>query len=326
MGEEGGQIPLTLRLPEQAPYLEWLHSEYGGDRSCQDCHMPTAAEAPISSLPGEPREGLSRHAFRGGNAFMLRLLDRYRDDLGVTAPSEELQAAAVRTVGHLREDTARIDRRDVGFDADGDIVVDVDVRNLAGHKLPTAYPSRRAWLHLTLRDLGGAVLFESGAMRPDGSIAGNDNDADPAAFEPHHNEISSPDQVQIYESVIVDHADRVTTALLRGVRYVKDNRLLPHGFDKASASDDIAVQGQARLDRDFAAGGDTVRYRVPVDADIRAVKVSARLLFQTVGYRWARNLADYDAVETNRFVGYYEANAEESAVVLAAAEAQARRP
>ena len=161
-------------------------------------------------------------------------------------------------------------------------------------------------------------------MRPDGSIAGNDNDADPGAFEPHHAEISAPDQVQIYESIIVDHADRVTTALLRGVRYAKDNRLLPDGFDKGSAPADVAVLGAAAGDPDFEAGSDTVRYRVPVGSDVSSVTVSARLLFQTIGYRWARNLADYDAFETNRFVGYYEANAAESAVVLAAAEAEAR--
>jgi len=226
-------------------------------------------------------------------------------------------------VEHLRNDTAKIDRLDLRLGS-GEVVVDVVVRNLAGHKLPTAYPLRRAWLHVTLRDQDGGVLFESGAMRPDGSIAGNDNDADPGSFEPHHAEISAPDQVQIYESIIVDHADRVTTALLRGVRYAKDNRLLPEGFSKASAPGDVAVLGAAAGDPNFEAGSDTVRYRVPVGADVSSVTVSARLLFQTIGYRWARNLADYDAFETNRFVGYYEANAAESAVVLAAAEAEAR--
>ncbi len=313
------------RLPEQVPYLEWRHSGYRGEQSCQDCHMPVAAEAPISSVLGEQREGLSIHAFRGGNAFMLRLLNRYREDLGVTAPADELEAAAERTVEHLGNDTARIDRLDVRFEADRSALVEVEVSNLAGHKLPTAYPSRRVWLHLTLRDENGVVLFESGAMRPDGSIAGNENDEDPSAFEPHHAEISAPDQVQIYESIIVDHADRVTTALLRGVRYVKDNRLLPSGFDKASAPDDVAVRGRATGDADFLAGTDTVHYRVPVSGEVTSVTASVRLLFQTIGYRWARNLAEYDAVETKRFVGYYEANAEESAVVLAARSAEVRR-
>jgi len=60
-GKEIGQFA------EQAPYLEWRHSGYAETRSCQDCHMPTTT-APVSSVLGEPREGMSLHAFRGGNA------------------------------------------------------------------------------------------------------------------------------------------------------------------------------------------------------------------------------------------------------------------
>ena len=312
------------RLPEQVPYLEWRHSSYRGERSCQDCHMPEAAPAPISSVLGERREGLSRHAFRGGNAFMLRLLATYRDELRVTAPAAELEESAARTAEHLRQDTARIDRLDVRFD-DAELVIDVEVRNLAGHKLPTAYPSRRAWLHLVVADQDGAALFESGAMRADGSLEGNDNDADPRAFEPHYTEIAAPDQVQIYESVIVDDMGEVTTALLRGVRYVKDNRLLPAGFEKASAHADVAVHGGAAADADFLAEGDAVRYRLAVGRDVGAVTVSVHLMFQTIGYRWARNLAAYDSVETNRFARYYETNATDSAVILATAESRGQR-
>ena len=71
----------------------------------------------------------------------------------------------------------------------GQLAIDVMVRNLTGHKLPTAYPSRRAWLHVTIRDRDGQVIFESGAIEPSGLIRGNDNDADGRRFEPHHTEI-----------------------------------------------------------------------------------------------------------------------------------------
>ena len=40
----------------------------------------------------------------------------------------------------------------------------------------------------------------------------------------------------------------MTTGLLKGLRFVKDNRLLPRGFDKASADADIAVRGDAAAD------------------------------------------------------------------------------
>ena len=34
---------------------------------------------------GQPRAGVSRHTFVGGNFFMLRMLNRYRAELGVVA-------------------------------------------------------------------------------------------------------------------------------------------------------------------------------------------------------------------------------------------------
>ncbi len=92
------------------------------------------------------------------------------------------------------------------------------VENLTGHKLPTAFPSRRAWLHFVVRDRDGRVVFESGAINPDGSIAGNDNDADKTKYEPHYREITSAEQVEIYEDILGDPEGKVTTGLLQAVR------------------------------------------------------------------------------------------------------------
>lgn len=306
------------RFPEQTPYLEWRHSAFAGSESCQSCHMPEASTAPISSVLGEPREEVSQHVFRGGNAFMLRLLDKYRDELLVDAPSSDLQRAAEATLENLQTATARLDVLEVSRD-EGHVVIDLEVTNLAGHKLPTAYPSRRAWIHLEVRDGAGNVVFESGAMRPDGSIEGNDNDADAARFEPHYRVIDGPGQVQIYEPIIADGSGRVTTGLLSAATYAKDNRLLPEGFDRESADGAIMVRGRAREDGDFRDGSDRIRYRVEAPAGVREIEVKARLMFQTIGFRWARNLAPYDAVETRRFVAYYDDNASMSAVVLAEA-------
>jgi hypothetical protein len=57
--------------------------------------------------------------------------------------------------------------------------------------------------------------------------------------------------VQIYESILGDAGGAVTTGLLSGAQYLKDNRLLPHGFDKQTAEPDIAVRGEALSDPDF---------------------------------------------------------------------------
>jgi hypothetical protein len=310
-------------LPEQVPYLEWQHSAFVNERSCQSCHMPDAEATPIASVLGEPRERMARHSFLGGNFFMLRMLNTYRQELGVVAPVQELDAAAHATLRQLATQTATISvaRAEVRGDR---LEADVVVRNLTGHKLPTGYPSRRAWIHLTVRDDRGRVLFESGALLPSGAIEGNDNDADPGRVEPHYQQIQSADQVQIYESVMSDPDGRVTTGLLRATSFVKDNRVLPRGFDPRTAAPDIAVQGGAQQDADFTGDGDSVRYRVSLGGSTGPFEVTAELRYQPIGFRWADNLRGYDAAEPRRFVAYYDGMAAASSAVLAQATAIAR--
>lgn len=320
----GGNGDVIGELPEQMPYLEWEQSDYYGRTSCQDCHMPVIEDSvAVTGVLGVARAGVSRHAFRGGNFLMLRMLDRYRDELGVVARPDELELAARRTVEHLQSYAARISV-DAFRRADGRLEARVHVENLAGHKLPTAYPSRRAWLHVTVRDGAGNVVFESGGLEGGARIVGNDNDADPRSFEPHYETIDRPDQVQVYEAILAGPDDEVTTGLLTAVRYLKDNRVLPVGFDPATASQDIAVRGRAATDDDFRGGADEVRYVVDSPGAEGPFTVEAELWYQPIAWRWARNLGDYDAFETRRFVGYYEDMAMESAIRLTSAVATAR--
>ena len=79
-----------------------------------------------------------------------------------------------------------------------------------------------------------------------------------------------------------------TTGLLQATQYLKDNRLLPRGFDKQTAAAEIAVFGGAAADPDFTGEADRVRYRV-VAAGAASVQVELR--YQPIGYRWAQNLA-----------------------------------
>jgi hypothetical protein len=286
--------------------------------------MPVVeGNTPIASVLGEPRSGFSRHSFRGGNFFMLRMLNRYREELGMEALPQELDASAHGAVEHLQSEAATVSvtRADV---TGGRLEVEVSVENLAGHKLPTAYPSRRAWLHFTVRDRNGRTYFESGAIAQNGAIEGNDNDTDPAKYEPSYTHIQSRDEVQIYEAIMVDREGTVTTGLLFGARFVKDNRLLPLGFDKATAGEDIAVRGQAANDPDFVGGGDRVRYSVDVAGADRPLQIEAELWYQPIAYRWAQNLRQHDAVEIDRFLSLYESLSEFSAVVLARAAATAQ--
>ena len=315
-------------FPEQAPFLEWQASVYaeGAEReqSCQDCHMPEVDEdVPVTRVLGRARPEVSRHVFRGGNFFMLRMLNRYRDELGVAALPQEMELAAARTADHLRTATATVEIGGVGVGGER-LEATVTVRNQAGHKFPTAYPSRRAWLRFAVTDARGERVFESGAFSPDGRVIGDDHDADGSRYEPHYTVITSPDEVQVYQAVMVDGGGAVTTGLMSAHEWVKDNRILPDGFDPARADTRVQVVGIATGDPDFTAGSDRVHYTVPVNPEAGPFTLEAELWFQPLGYRWAENLAAYDAPETRRFVRYYREMAHASAIMIARDSVAAR--
>ncbi|HSM85622.1 MAG TPA: hypothetical protein VLT16_05700, partial [Candidatus Limnocylindrales bacterium] len=120
-------------LPEQVPYLEWLHSDYPGAYTCQACHMPEVNEpVPISSVLGDPRAGVRQHVFTGGNFLVLRMLNRYRGELNVAALPRELEASAEGTLDFLHTQAARVSIGKVE-EAAGKLQAEVLVQNLTGH-------------------------------------------------------------------------------------------------------------------------------------------------------------------------------------------------
>jgi hypothetical protein len=130
--------------------------------------------------------------------------------------------------------------------------------------------------------------------------------------------------VQIYEAVMRDQSGVPTTGLLKGIGYLKDNRLLPRGFDKRTADPDVAVYGEAAGDDDFAAAGDRVRYVVRLGPANGPFQIEAVLRYQPIAFRWAENLATYDAAEPRRFVQYYRSMSAASSTWLARAVATVR--
>jgi hypothetical protein len=188
-----------------------------------------------------------------------------------------------------------------------ELVADLVINSQVGHKLPTGFPSRRVWVHFTVQDASGALLFESGRPNSDGSIQGNANDVDPARYEPHYQVIDSPDQVQIYEGIFVDVNGEITTGLLKGYEYIKDNRILPAGFDKLSANPEFAVFGSALEDEDFVGGIDRLRYQVELGEAQGPFTVTANVFYQTIGYRWMENLRAFQLPETDQMATYYDA-------------------
>jgi hypothetical protein len=67
-----------------------------------------------------------------------------------------------------------------------------------------------------------------------------------------------------------------------------------------------------------SSGADVVRYVVHVGAAPGPFTVEAGLWYQPIGYRWARNLAEYPTEESARFVGYFDSMAASSATSSAA--------
>ena len=78
--------------------------------------------------------------------------------------------------------------------------------------------------------------------------------------------------------------------------------------------------GGAADDPDFTGDGDRVRYQVPLgNTPAAGLNVDVELRYQSIGYRWAKNLATYDAKEPRAFLGYYDALASSSSLVVARA-------
>ena len=159
-------------FPEQMVYLEWLNSSLPNSSSCQACHMPQAQGGVQLSITGGPkRSPFFQHIFTGGNIYMLSMLRSNGEALGASASPEDFKAAIEQTAVLLAEQTAKVGLAEMRLE-NGRLSGQVQVQNLSGHKFPTSYPSRRAWLHLTVLDGGGALVFESGAWKADGSIPG----------------------------------------------------------------------------------------------------------------------------------------------------------
>jgi hypothetical protein len=273
-------------------------------------------------------QGYSRHNFRGLNVFLLEMFNQFDDVLGVrkfdfmTGSTQDIPHARADFVRQAREETATVE---VTARKDGDeLVAVVDVHNKVGHRFPSGVGFRRAFLELVVIDRGedgkadddDSVVWSSGRTNELGVLIdaddaplpceffSNDASTKKQAFQPHHDVITSPEQVQIYETLLWSGEHKFTTSFIHGSEVVKDNRLLPRGWKPEGP--DPALNGAflratypcptTRKDPRYGdgSGSDEVTYRIKLPAGVEPARLSVRatLYYQAMPPYFLKSLFD----------------------------------
>jgi len=291
---------------EQATYHEWQNSIFNDSVSCQACHMPSLEKWPVILISGaqtKARTPFSEHEFVGGNVTMLKLLQGNIEPLGLKASSDQFGETIAKTENLLKNRTLEIalNLTDRTLDT---AMFSVKLVNLAGHKFPSGYPSRRAFIEFMVKSEDGDTLFISGKTDSEFEVLGQN-----PTFEPHYETITSEDQVQIYEMVMGDVNNDVTTVLERADHPIKDNRLPPMGFTNSHpVYDTTLIAGTALNDQDFnkendieGSGSDVVFYHIPMGGHTEVLEISAKVFYQPTPPKWMKEMFDHSTSDIDSF-------------------------
>ena len=320
-------------------------------KSCQDCHMSKGLQdarnnididqivtriatvqdntypdaenlAAHEALEIRVREsGYRRHNFSGLNAFLLEIVKQYDEILGVrkndfmTGSSNDIDNAIenfkliAQTQTANLQVTAEINQ--------GELLADVQIENLVGHRFPSGVGFRRAFLELLVIENEGTpsqkTIWASGRTNELGVLVDGQGKPLPTEsfdrdskgleqFQKHHEIIDSSNQVQIYETLLHDNQGEFTTSFIHGCDVIKDNRLLPKGWRRegpapgvltgnflhATHPGETAAQDTAYQD---GSGSDSVRYKILLDrAPQGPLTVKATLYYQAMPPYFLKNL------------------------------------
>ena len=207
----------------------------------------------------------------------------------------------------LRFRTLEVELTDLERTADTAFLA-LELTNLAGHKFPSGYPARRAYIHFVATTVEGDTLFESGALNQNYELVGHN-----ATYEPHYTTIRSEDQVQIYEQVLGDVNNQKTTVLVRAASALKDNRIPPKGFSQThEVYDTTRISGLALQDTDFnqglqgeGSGSDVVYFHIPTQGYFDALSITATVYYQSMPPEWMVEMFSESTPEIDRFVEMY---------------------
>lgn len=324
---QGCHMPRHLRLSDVVlPGHETSTDEFAVEplrtqiATIQDSHYPESTHTlPSSELDVPVRDDYRRHELVGLNVFLEEMFDQFDDVLMVDRSDPETYATngnelAIRNMQRTASHETVALEVAVTDVQQGMATVDVNVRNLVGHKFPSGVGFRRAFLEVALTVEGAdRPVWVSGATNDAGVILGATGEPLPSetlpkgVYQPHYRTINSQDQVQIYEELTQDAAGEFTTSFIHRNTHPKDNRLLPKGYlDPASAAflerfsgdgsdldnflqiqafmEATAPEGEARTDANFEAGADVVTYQIPLPADYlsRRYHVRATMFSQAI--------------------------------------------
>lgn len=319
-------VPTGGSYVEQATFHEWKNSSYNTNGiKCQDCHMPEISDSiklatDYPWIPG--RSPFSKHHLVGGNAFMLKLMSNNMTAIGATCTPANFDTSIARTTRYLRDSTLNMYVTQTGRSSDT-VYYDVDLRNKAGHKYPSGYPSRISWVQFIVTNDIGDTLYKSGMQDATGNIIGRD-----PGFEPHHDICKTNYDVQIYEMVMGDVNDNPTTVLERADTCLKDNRLCPKGFTTSHLSYDTTRIIGIGNDADFnyagpteGTGADVVHYHVFINGYGGQLNVSSKVYYTSVPLAWLTEMFSYTSPEITNFQNMYNA-ADQNPMLIASVDIQ----
>ena len=306
-------VPTGEQFVEQAIYHEWLNSSYPeNETSCQTCHIPEIDDVvKISSMPPwlEGRTPFGMHHLAGANVFMLRMLKDNLITLGIDATETQMDSTIARAQRLLQNSSIIMEALEQSRTADT-LFLDVSMTNIAGHKFPGGYPSRRAYIELIVTNDLNDTIFHTGETDANYNLINEDE-----GYEPHYNVINSEEQVQIYEMVMGNVELQPTTVLERAYTHLKDNRFPPIGFTNEHYSyDTIQIVGSAFSDPDFnkngalqGSGADILHFHIPINGISENLNVAIKLYYQTVTDKWLSQMFEYSTDEIDLFEEMYNA-------------------
>ncbi|UCD36176.1 MAG: hypothetical protein JSU90_04930 [Nitrospiraceae bacterium] len=308
--------------PIERTYTEWFWSGYRDQTSCEDCHDPMKFK------------GAQTWMIYPGLDSMWGEVDRPWSMPPFNYPVNPSRTQAYMEAMHRNREFMQQEAADITFmnapasvSAGGDVTVSVKVTNKTGHKLPSGFAEgRQMWIHIRAVDGAGTLLFESGYVLGDGSLARKEY------FEAAQGgTVADPvrSMIKVYEQLVLAEgyknfklggysildADRDGTVTHKEEEYhfvlmnyiEKDNRIPPMGFNRAAYMKDGAfIIPYDPKDTDYPSGQNwdvtPYSFTVPLSA-AGSMTVTATLKYQTFNKEYIDFLKEEDTEKTEKFGG-----------------------